>query len=347
METNLNIGIIGCGNISAIYLTNLGARGPGKVVAVADLDLEKARARAAEFGVPRVLTVDALLADPEVSLVLNLTVPAAHAEVSLSILRAGKSVYSEKPLALTVADGLTLLEEARIRGLSVGCAPDTFLGAGLSTGRKLIDDGWIGRPLGASARFLGGGPESWHPDPGFFYRPGAGPLWDMGPYYLTALIDLLGPVASLQAQARTTHRFRTVGSGPQRGAAIPVEVETHGEALLTMENGCLVNMAVSFDAPGGTGAPPLEVYGTQGTLQLPDPNTFGGPIRFRARTEDPWQEVPLLFPHAHNARGLGIPNRASGEVALHVVEVMAGWETSARAGEVVRTSHGCGRPAAR
>lgn len=340
------VGVIGCGVISATYLKNLTQSKYLRVVAVADLDPARARARAEEFGVPRSCSVDELLDDPEVDIVLNLTVPTAHAEVALRTLRAGKSVYGEKPLATNLADGLQLVQTAREKGLGLGSAPDTFLGAGIQTCRKVIKDGWIGTPVGASARFLSPGPESWHPDPRFLYQRGAGPLFDIGPYYLTALVELLGPVERVHALGQITHAERTIGSGPLAGRTFPVLTPTHWEALLETARGPAVSVSLSFDTPGGSGAPPIEIYGTEGTLQVPDPNTFDGPVRFRREGSGEWQSFPLVPGARDNARGIGLeemvrglrtgtPYRASGDLALHVLAIMEAWGEAAESGSGV------------
>jgi predicted dehydrogenase len=321
------------------------------VAAVADAYLEKARARAAEFGIPKAVSYEELLADADIGVVLNLTVPAAHAEVSLRALHAGKSVYGEKPLATTTADGRTLVETARDRGLALGSAPDTVLGAGIQTCLKLVRDGWIGRPIGASARFISGGPEEWHPDPRFLYKKGAGPLMDMGPYYLTALVTLLGPIQAVFCQSRSAHATRTIASGPLAGTEFPVETASRWESLIEWESGCTGAAVFSFDSPGASSCAPIELYGTAGTLQVPDPNYFGGPVRFRRRAEDPWVEFPLVEGPTDNLRGMGLaemvrglatgqPFRATGSVALHVLEVMEAMAVSSETNRRVAITAG-------
>src|SRR4051794_5368953 len=212
---SIKVGLIGCGNISGIYLENCAKFNNLEVLTCADLDLERAQAKATQYGVPRAVPVEELLADPEIQVVLNLTIPAAHGTIALAALEAGKSVYNEKPLAITRDEAGRMLEIAARDGLHIGCAPDTFLGGGLQTCRKLIDDGWIGRPVAATAFMLGHGPENWHPDPAFFYQIGAGPLFDMGPYYLTTLLALLGPVRRVTASAQISFPERTITSKPK------------------------------------------------------------------------------------------------------------------------------------
>ncbi|AFZ69220.1 putative dehydrogenase [Deinococcus peraridilitoris DSM 19664] len=326
----MRAGIIGCGNISGIYLKNLPKFGV-PVVAVADLNLDLARARAEEYGVARACRVEELLADSEVDVVVNLTVPAAHAEVAMAALRAGKHVYNEKPLATSLDDARALLAEAASRGLLVGCAPDTVLGAGLQTCRALLDEGQIGAPVAGTAFMLSGGPESWHPNPAFFYAPGGGPLFDMGPYYLSALITMLGPVSRVTGFARAHTAEREVGSGALKGERFPVLTPSHVAGVLEFASGPVVTLVTSFDVLAHE-TPRLELYGTEGALSLPDPNTFGGPVKLAGRERE-WRTVELTHPFDQNSRGLGVADlvqaaaqgrtpRASGQLALHVLEVM-------------------------
>lgn len=327
----VGIGIIGCGNISGIYLSNARRFPMLDLRACADLDMDRARARASEYSVPNAYSVDELLADPDIQIVVNLTVPAAHADVAMQAVGAGKSVYNEKPLSISLDDGKRLAAAAAEKGLRVGCAPDTFLGAGLQTCRELIDGGAIGEVVAGSAFFLAHGPESWHPDPEFFYKRGAGPLFDMGPYYLTALISLLGPVRRVTGSARASFAEREIGSEPKRGQKIAVEVPTHSAAVLDFANGPIVTLVTSFDVWARTNS--IELHGATGSLQLPDPNTFGGPVAKRMAGETDWVDVPVTREFPDNSRGLGVadmamgilegrPHRASGELALHVLEIM-------------------------
>jgi predicted dehydrogenase len=321
------IGIIGAGNISGIYLQNA-ARFGYRVVALADLDLERAQAKAAEYGVALACSVPELLANPDIALVLNLTIPAAHAGISRAALEAGKHVYSEKPLATSSSEASALVALAAAKGLRLGCAPDTFLGAGYQAARQALAQ--IGTAVHASAAMLSSGPEAWHPDPAFFFQPGAGPLFDMGPYYLTALVALFGPIASVSASSKSTLAERTIGSGPKQGQTIAVTTPSHVVGLLTFVNGFSASLVMSFDCQAGS-LPPIEVSGSQGALTLPDPNTFGGPLHLKSGKD--WQEIELAQPWSDNSRGLGLldmieslehntPHRASAELALHVVEVM-------------------------
>ncbi len=352
----LRVGIVGCGNISGAYLEACRRFRALSVEAVGDLDMGLAEARAAEFSVPRALEPEALVLDPDLDLVINLTVPTAHAAISLSALEAGKNVYSEKPLATDRDDGARLLAAAGAHGVRLGAAPDTFLGGGLQTCRKLIDDGWIGRPLAATAFMVNHGMEHWHPNPDFFFQPGAGPLFDVGVYYVTALVSLLGPVARVAGSASTGSTHRTIGVGPRLGETIRVGTPTHVSALLEFANGALGTLVASFDV-WASELPRLEIYGTEGTLALPDPNTFGGPVRIRRGRAEAWSELPLTHGYAANNRGLGAadmahaarsgrPHRASGEMAYHVLDIMQGTLESAERGERVTLRSRCERPAA-
>lgn len=352
---SLKVGVIGCGNISSTYLAVMPTFPVLQVVACADLDEGRARAQAAKFGIPRACSVAELLADPNIDLVVNLTVPGAHYEVALAALEAGKSVYNEKPLALRREEAAHLLELARARGLRVGCAPDTFLGAGLQTCRHLLDTGAIGRPLAAVGFMLSRGPEGWHPDPEFFYKVGGGPLFDMAPYYLTAFIHLLGPVQRVSGAARIGFPTRTVGSGPRRGQTIVVETPTHVVATLEFAGGAVATLITSFDV-WAHHLPNLEVYGSDGSLQCPDPNTFGGPVRVWRPDTETWQEKPLLPGPTQNSRGLGVadlaeailnnrPHRANGEMAYHVLDIMHAILEAAASGSTVTLTTTCSQPA--
>lgn len=355
MVTPVRVGLVGCGTISRIYCQNAKNLDAIEVVACADLLAERARARAEEFGIPRAVTVEELLADPEIELVLNLTIPRAHAEVALAAIESGKSVYSEKPLAVTRADGQHMLERAAAKGVRVGCAPDTFLGGGLQTCRRLIDEGAIGTPVAAVAFFLNHGHESWHPDPDFYYQPGAGPLFDMGPYYLTALTSLVGPVRRVTSSAQITFPERTITSQPKQGTKIQVNTPTHVAGVLDFANGAVGTIITSFDV-WPTDLPRIEIYGTTGNLSVPDPNTFGGPVRIRRAGEKEWTEAPLTHGFTANSRGIGLadmahavrsgrPHRASGELSFHVLDVMQSLLDASAAGRHVDVSSTCERPA--
>jgi predicted dehydrogenase len=331
MVEKVKVGVIGCGNISSNYISYMKKFDILDVVAVSDNIPERARAQAAEYGIPNAGSNDELLGNKDIRIVVNLTPPNLHAQVNLEIIAAGKSVHCEKPLATTRADGQRILAAAREIGVRVGGAPDTFLGGGLQTCRKLIDDGWIGRPVAATAFFTGHGHESWHPDPEFFYKFGGGPLFDMGPYYLTALVSLLGPARRVTGSATISTPERLITSQPHYGQKIQVEVPTHVAGVIDFANGAVASIITSFDV-WDSNLPHIEIYGTEGTLSVPDPNTFTGPVKIKRAGADAWSEVPLT----HNAgvgRGIGVadmaygimngrPHRASGELAYHVLDIM-------------------------
>ncbi|MBN1260037.1 MAG: Gfo/Idh/MocA family oxidoreductase, partial [Anaerolineae bacterium] len=275
MDSRLRVGLVGCGNISSEYLRTLsGTSVPVRVTACADRIPARARACAGRFGI-LALEPEALLASPEVDIVLNLTPPAAHYAVSLAAIRAGKHVYSEKPLAATFEEGKALLEAARQHDVLIGCAPDTFLGQGIQTCRQVIAAGRIGLPVAATAFMVCHGHEDWHPAPDFYYQPGGGPLFDMGPYYLTALVHLLGSLRRVGAFARASFPQRTVASVPGQERILEVAVHTHYAASLEFETGALATLVMSFDV-WQANLPHLEIYGSQGSLFCPDPNTFAG-----------------------------------------------------------------------
>lgn len=348
----LRVGVVGCGNISSIYLENLQKFRSTTVVSCADLDLERAQAASARFGVDRAVSPRELLGDPDVELVLNLTVPKAHAVVNASAIRAGKHVYVEKPLSLSRE------ETADFFGVEgqplVGGAPDTFLGAGLQTCRRLIDQGAIGRPIGVNAFMMCHGHEGWHPSPEFYYEQGGGPLFDMGPYYLTALVSLLGPIATVQGSARATFPTRTITSEPKRGQVIEVETPTHIIGLLEFEGGAAGQLSTSFDVWHHT-MPHIEIYGSEGSLLTPDPNGFGGPIKIRGARQSEWEDVAPAGPYSQNSRGLGVLDmahairrgrdaRASGALAYHVLDAMQAILESAESGARTPLSSTCVRP---
>lgn len=348
------IGLIGCGNISGIYLKAPQTFPILNIKACADIDMARAEAKAAEHGIAA-MTVDELLRDPAIEIVVNLTIPMAHAEVALAAVEHGKSVYSEKPLALNTADGKALLARAAEQGVRVGCAPDTFLGGGLQTCRKLIDDGWIGRPIAATAFMMSHGHEHWHPNPDFYYQAGGGPMFDMGPYYLTALVSLLGSVRRVTGATQVTFPERTITSQPKYGQKIHVDVPTHVVGVLDFTAGAVATIITTFDVWAAE-LPRIEIYGTHGTLSVPDPNTFGGPVRLRRAGSTEWQEVPIPFHYTANSRGLGVadlaharqnnrPHRANGELALHVLEIMDAIHVASAESHHIQLTTTCDRPA--
>ncbi|MCO5212494.1 MAG: Gfo/Idh/MocA family oxidoreductase [Caldilinea sp.] len=348
------VGVIGCGNISGAYMRMLKTLPAVQVVACADLRREAAEAMAQQWGIPQVLEVDELLAAPEIEVVLNLTIPQAHGEVALAALAAGKSVYNEKPLALTRAEGKQMLALAADKGRRVGGAPDTFLGGGLQTCRELIDAGAIGTPVAATAFMMSRGHEHWHPNPAFYYQKGGGPMFDMGPYYLTALVSLLGPVGRVSGATRITRPQRTITSQPRYGEVVDVEVPTHVAGLLDFVAGPIATIITTFDVQASN-LPWIEIYGTAGTLAAPDPNTFGGPVRLRGAGDSEWQEIPVTRPYTENSRGLGLadmaegwrvgrPHRANGELAYHVLDIMHAIHDASNEGRHVTLESTCTRP---
>ena len=353
MQT-LNVGIIGVGNIAPAYIRGCAPFDVIKIVACADILADRAQAFAAEHGLAA-YSVDELLARDDIDIVVNLTIPAAHAEISQAIIAAGKHAYSEKPLAINRADGARLVQAAAAAGLRLGCAPDTFLGSGLQTARKAIDDGVIGQPVAATAFFMAHGPEAWHPNPGIFYQKGAGPLFDMGPYYLTALVNLMGPVARVAGSARMTFPERIATSEALMGQRLPVEVNTHIAGTLEFASGAIASLITSFDV-WGHGLPPIEVHGADGSLSVPDPNNFDGVVRALAGGSSDWADVA----QAHSSsigRGVGVadmayaiqsgrPHRASGELAFHVLDIMLSLEEAAALGRHVAIKSALDQPAA-
>lgn len=351
----LRVGIMGCGSISRKYLRAATPFPHLQWVACADLDRTQAETLAAEFAIPRVCDTARLPSLEEVEAVLNLTVPSAHAEVSLAALRAGKHVYSEKPLAIRRRDAREILGLAKDKRLRVGCAPDTFLGAGIQTCRKLLDEGAIGKPLAACAFMMSRGVESWHPNPDFFYKKGGGPLFDMGPYYLTAMVALLGPVCRVTGMASTGIAERLITSLPRAGQKVVVETPTHVAACLEFVSGVLATLVTSFEVSAHQ-CPRLEIYGEEGTLEVPDPNTFGGPVRLWQRREGCWKEAPLEFPYRTESRGLGLAemalaieeereHRASGTLAFHILDIMHSILDAAEDGRHIELRSSAHRPA--
>ncbi|MDD3275800.1 MAG: Gfo/Idh/MocA family oxidoreductase [Kiritimatiellales bacterium] len=354
-KKTVGIGIIGCGNISQAYFNGAKTFEVLKIISCADINMDAARAKAEENEC-KAETVKELLANKDVDLVINLTVPAVHAEISLAALNSGKHVHSEKPLAISLRDGQTILELAKKKGLLVGCAPDTFMGAGLQTCRKIIDDGWIGRVVGGTAFLMSRGPESWHPNPFFFYQTGAGPMFDMGPYYITALVHLLGPVKTVTAITSRAFEKRTATCKEHFGKQIPVDVPTHYSGVLEFHSGAVITVTISFDVHRH-GHSPIELYGTEGSLKVPDPNTFGGPVEIFTSAAGEWKTQTLSHPYAENMRSIGAADmayailgkrkhRTSGELAYHVLEVMHAFEKSSNARKQVEIKFRPDRPAA-
>ncbi|MDL2233689.1 Gfo/Idh/MocA family oxidoreductase [Ruminococcaceae bacterium OttesenSCG-928-L11] len=339
-EKPIQVAMIGVGAISGIYLKNIGEVFPGiALIGVCDLVRERAEKAQREYGIPKLYeTMHDAFADPEVDIVLNLTRPYEHFEVTKAALNAGKHVYSEKPLGATWEEGKALAALAEEKKLALGGAPDTFLGAGIQTCRRLIDSGMIGTPIGAAAFMIGHGPESWHPGPAFFYKRGGGPMMDMGPYYVTALINLLGGVKGITGSARAAFPQRTITSLPHRGTVVDVETPTYVTGILEFASGITGTLFTTFDVHY-KGQARFEIYGSEGTLLVPDPNFFGGPIRLLRPEEGELREMPLLFDYKENSRGLGLADmaralqtgraaRADYHQTLHVLEILTAFERS-------------------
>jgi predicted dehydrogenase len=364
MSKKLNVAVVGCGNISGIYFTNLSGRFQNaKITTCADLDIERARAivekkdKDGKLLYPdlKACRLDEAYTDPDIDIILNLTIPKAHHEVAMKALSHGKHVYGEKPLCSSMTEALELVQLAKDKDLRVGCAPDTFLGAGIQTTRKLIDDGWIGDVVSANVSMNCRGHESWHPDPEFYYQVGGGPLFDMGPYYLTALVHFLGPVEEVCAMGTKAFEERTITSKPKFGEKVPVEVLTHLVGQMSFSNNVIANLTMSFDTYKSD-EPCIEIHGTKGSLSVPDPNGFGGEVKIRHQDGgNDWAPVPLIYGYSENSRGLGVddmangilneqPHRASGDLALHVLEIMHALDTSAQEKSYITTKHRCERP---
>lgn len=358
----LGIGFIGTGNISSAYLRaitgheNMAGFPVLDIKGLADMRPEASQARAAEFGL-KAMSIEEMLASPDIGLVVNLTIPRAHVEVGLKVLAAGKHVYSEKPLGITYAEGKTLLDAANKAGLRIGSAPDTFLGGSHQTARAVVDSGALGQIVGGTAFFQCPGHEAWHPDPAFYYDIGGGPVLDMGPYYITDLVNLLGPVARVSAMSSRLRTQRPVLSEPKQGQIMDVKVDTHVTGALGFANGAVVQVGLSFDVAAHKHVP-LELYGTDASLIVPDPNFFGGDVELRKRGRDEtWTQVPVTQPYADgNYRSLGVadmatgilenrPHRANGDLALHVLEVMEAFEIASREGRTIEIKTPVARPA--
>ena len=350
------IGVIGCGNISGIYFTNLtGMFGKRvKVSALTDLIPERAEAASEKYKIPWIKKTEDLINSPNVDIVLNITEPYNHYGVAIQAVKAGKHLYGEKPLCAKREEAQEVLKTAAKKNLKVGNAPDTFLGAGIQTCRKILDDGWIGTPVAATAFMANHGHEHWHPGPEFYYKNAGGPMFDMGPYYLTALVNLLGPVSRVCGSARKSFKTRTITSEPLNGSVIKVDVPTHIAGVLDFASGAVGTVITSFDVYSHT-LPCIEIYGSEGTLRVPDPNTFGGPVYVKRYREENWSEIPLLGNYPENSRGLGLtdmaeaiaegrPHRASGELAYHVLELMHGFHDASASGAYYNVKSSCERP---
>jgi predicted dehydrogenase len=350
----LSVGVVGAGKISGQYSETISRLPQVRITAVADLDPERSRLLADQHPGARVVSLPQMFAAADVDLVLNLTTPAGHAGVALAAIAAGKHVYGEKPLAATGVEGRAIVDAAAAADLRAACAPDTVLGTGVQTARAALDSGAIGVAHAATAFMTGPGHERWHPDPEFYYQPGGGPLLDMGPYYLTALIHLLGPVRRVTGMSSRPRDERTIGSGPRAGTSFPVGVDTQVAGVLQHDSGALTTMIMSFDI-WATHLPNIEVHGSTGSLSVPDPNYFAGDVRLFTRDSGEWSTLEPTAGYAGAGRGVGLvdlhealaqdrPHRTGVDVALHVLDVMESIQASARTGEFVTVSTTCDRP---
>lgn len=370
------IGLIGCGVISKIYLENIRKFFQQmEVIACADMNREKAEQTAKEFGIVEVCEVTDILEHPKVEIILNLTIPQVHYELNKKAILNGKHAYCEKPLALSMKEARELVDLADEKRVKIGCAPDSFLGSALQTCRKLIDEGEIGTPVGATANMMNHGVETWHPSPDFFYQSGGGPMWDMGPYYITAFVSLLGAIKETGNFSGKGFTQRKIYSKPRRGEVIPVDISTYYAGILKFENGVIANINMSFDV-WLSNLPKMEIYGTDGTLVIPDPNHFGGSIRLirgealideieglenhqavgRLSRPQMWEksrEIPHVFQQPHdNMRGIGLADmadairhnrnsRVDARLACHVTEVL---ESLSENGVIKQLQTRCERP---
>lgn len=360
MTKDLRVGIIGCGNISTAYLQLASMFKGYDIVAVADINMDNARARAAEFDV-RAQTVDDLLAAADVDLVINLTIPAAHVDVSRAILKAGKHVYSEKPFVLSLAEAQELGDIAKAEGVRIGSAPDTFMGGSHQLARNLIDAGAIGKVTSGAAVVMSSGMEDWHPNPDFFFQKGGGPILDLGPYYICNLVQLLGSVQKVTSFTGMARDTRTIQNGPRNGETVPVETPTTIHSVLSFESGAIITLLASWDV-WASNHPIMELYGSEGTMDVPDPNFFGGILTVTKRSGDPveksWDHpfsVPNFEENQANYRGAGLadmalaiaegrPHRCNDEFATHVVEVMTAILEAGETGTVMTMTTTCSKP---
>lgn len=371
----MKVGVVGCGAISDIYLSNAAKFKGYDVISLCDINEEKAIAQANKYNIPKVYSYDEMCADPEVDIIMNLTVHAAHYPLSIQALNAGKHIYNEKPLGATYAEGKEIMRLAKEKGLYVGCAPDTILGGRIQTMRKAMDDGKIGFPVGAVAYMICHGHESWHLNPFFVYEKGAGPIFDMGPYYLTALVYLLGPVKRVVGMVKTPFKEREITAPHLKGQKIKVESTTHINGLLEFENGAVANIIITYDV-WDSHLPRVEIFGSEGTLSmceadpLAGPDIFGGEIEYRSAEKSdwlgfpdpiprhdptPWEKLNIVYPYTENSRGVGLaemvysiqtgkPNRTIGDMALHVLEIGHAVHESAKTGRYYEMETTFNRP---
>jgi len=358
MSNKVKIGFVGVGAISGIYLNNLtNMFKEVEIIGVCDLIRERAQKAVDEYNIPKLYNdMYELFADPEVDIVLNITRPYEHFEVTKAALLAGKHVYSEKPLGATIEEGMELVKLAQEKGLMLGGAPDTYMGAAIQTSRKLIEDGYIGKPLGAYAHMICRGHESWHPDPEFYYKHGGGPMMDMGPYYITALINLLGGVKKIAGMTKASFPTRTITSEPHNGETVTVEVPTYVTGMMEFDSGVIGTIFTTFDVYHNDGCK-IEIYGTEGTIQVPDPNGFGGAVKILRPETGEYKEIPHCFDYPSNSRGLGLADmakalktgrdfRSNYKQTMHVLEILETFKLSSDLGTFIelKTKYTPGKP---
>ena len=368
-----NVGILGCGVISRTYAADIKAFYPSlRLCACADIQASSSEKLAEEFGIQKTCTPEELLKSSEVEIIVNLTPPQFHVQLNRKIIEAGKHLFSEKPFAQTVKEAEDLVRLAEEKGVRIGSAPDTFLASGLQSMRYYLDAGLIGKPFFVTANMTNFGAETWHPNPAPFYQKGAGPLYDMAPYYLSALIALIGPIESICAFSAKPWEKRRVFTGPNAGTEIPVEIPTHYSSVLRMKSGVVISLNVSFDI-FRSNLPMFEIYGDGGTLAYPDPNFGGGTPKVYRKEQytdtiyqhtqsaldrrETFRDLPELFTRAKDySRGIGVldlagaietggRNRAGGEMIIHITEAIEGLIRSAEDGIIYRMRTTCERPA--
>ncbi|MCL1857523.1 MAG: Gfo/Idh/MocA family oxidoreductase [Kiritimatiellaeota bacterium] len=352
------VGVVGCGNISGIYFKNMTGMFSKQleVVACADMIPERMKAVAEQYPGIKPMEVKEMMADSSIDIIVNLTIPKAHFEVSMMAVEAGKHVYAEKPMTLTREEGRKLVSAAKARHVRVANAPDTVLGGGHQTCRKLIDDGVIGTLVSATAFMQCHGHESWHPDPEFYYEVGGGPMFDMGPYYVTALVNMLGPVSRISGSARISFPERTITSEKKRGKTVKVEVPTHISGVMDFANGAIGTIITSFDV-WAAGLPCIQVHGSKGSMLVPDPNGFGGEVKVWTTDKREWVTMEHTHPYPDNSRGIGVadmaaciaagvPHSANGDVAYHVLDIMHAFHDASSTGRHVMLESHCVRPPA-
>ena len=356
MADKVKVGVIGCGAISGAYLGMAKNFPVVEMAACADINPEAAKKKATEFGIPRVCSVDELIADPSIQIILNLTVPKAHVPIAMKALQAGKHTYAEKPLGINRREAEPMMALAVKKKLRIGCAPDTFMGAGVQTARKLVEDGAIGKPVAFTAFMLCPGHESWHPSPEFYYEVGGGPMFDMGPYYLTALLNILGPVKRTTGTATVAIPERTITSQPKHGKKVKVETPDHIVGTMEFENGAAGVIATSFATRfcPFDGKNPITIFGTEGTIKVPDPNGFDGPVFVQKIGEKEYKEVPPMFVKGYG-RSVGLADmayaiksgremRANGQQAMAVLDLMQGFLDSSEHGKAFTPTVGYTKP---